>query len=175
MGRQALAVGKGALGRWGLGRRRLALVSPPWQAFCTCTRRRELRLSLRSATPGVPVSVVWVCIRPCSSCFYAFAILRSSLCYCWYCRDPPQIVDLARRRRPSDIRCTSSSLCAVASSATGVSVQAVLFCCIGVSWYFAYASIVHDLQVHWRGSRSSQHVMRTVCYCSSTRQLRKNS
>ena len=134
MGRQALAVGKGALGRWGLGRRRLALVSPPWQAFCTCTRRRELRLSLRSATPGVPVSVVWVCIRPCSSCFYAFAILRSSLCYCWYCRDPPQIVDLARRRRPSDIRCTSSSLrcCIVLPSYTVSSASAVVV----FPWYF---------------------------------------
>ena len=84
---------------------------------------------MRSTTPGVPVSVVWVCIvciRPCSSCYCAFvAILRSSLCYCWYCartsivgiycRDPPQIVGLARRRRPSDIRCTSSSLHRVAS------------------------------------------------------------
>jgi hypothetical protein len=188
----------------------------PWY-FCGPRRRCpdvcRFETCVRSATPGVPVLVVWVCIRPCSSCVYAFAILRSSLCYCWYCAHT-SIVGTRRRLRTSpegvapatsgvqvqvcivlhrfafvhgfQCQCSccipvvllcaravrrdstdsewkrsaanarlliaSSSLCAVASSATGVSVQAVLFCCIVVSWYFVYASIVHDLQIHWRGS-----------------------
>jgi hypothetical protein len=84
----------------------------------------RFEICVRSTMPGVPVSVVWVCIvciRPRSSCYCAFAaILRSSLCYCWYCahtsivgiycRDPPQIVGLVRRRRPSDVAPATSGV-----------------------------------------------------------------
>ena len=48
---------------------------------------------------------------------------------------------------------------------TGVSVRAVLFCCIVVPWYFVYASIARDLQIHWRRSKNPQP--RQVYYWSA--------
>ena len=56
-------------------------------------------------------------------------------------------------------------MCGCIVCATGVSVQAVLFCCIVVPWYFVYASIARDLQIHWRGSKNPQP--RQVYYWSA--------
>ena len=86
-----------------------------------CSQIRDLCALSNARCASVSRMGCIVCIRPCSSCCYVFAaILRSSmlllvLCAHIYCRDPPQIADLARRRRPSNIRCTSSSLHRVAS------------------------------------------------------------
>jgi hypothetical protein len=49
---------------------------------------------------------------------------------------------------------TSSSRFAVASFATGVSVQEVLFCCVVVSVVFVRASIAYDLHYRFIGEET---------------------
>jgi hypothetical protein len=106
---------------------------------------------LAPGTPGVLVhQVCIVCVRT------RFPVPVQLLCSAMvhFCAPVTPQIRNGNAQRLNARSLTSSSRFAVASFATGVSVQEVLFCCVVVSVVFVRASIAYDLHYRFIGEET---------------------